>query len=133
SSWGSRSTGRGRFGRYGLTFDRRSGHDRRGLAPPELVRRLLDRLDDVHVARAAAEVAGDSGPDLVLRRLRVPVEQPGGLHDHAGRAEPALQAVLVPEALLEGMEGGPVGHALDRPDRRPVRLDGEHRARLRTL
>src|SRR5262245_66651490 len=60
---------------------------------------LLDRLDDVHVAGAAAQVAADAPPDLVLARVRVLTEQPGGLHDHPRGAEAALQAVLVPERL----------------------------------
>src|SRR3989304_4498712 len=51
---------------------------------------LLDGLDDVHVARAAAEVAADPHADLRLRWLRVVGEQPSGLHDHAGGAGAAL-------------------------------------------
>ena len=94
---------------------------------------LLDRLDDVHVAGAAAEVAADPLADLRLGRVGVLAEQPGGLHDHPRGAEAALEAVLVPERLLERMEGGAVGHALDGPDLAAVGLDGEHRARLGAL
>src|SRR4029453_7024490 len=85
---------------------RRGGHDRRGLGRAQLARRLLDRLDDVHVARATAEVAADPLADLFLVGVRVLLQKPGGLHDHARRAEPALESVLVPERLLEGVEGG---------------------------
>ena len=46
-------------------------HHRRALGRPERPRRLLDRLDDVHVARAPAEVAGDALADLGLGGLRV--------------------------------------------------------------
>ena len=103
-------------------------------ARAQLGRRLLDRLDDVHVARAAAEVAADPLADLVLGGIRVLLEQPGGLHDHARGAEAALEAVLVPERLLERVEGR-------RPSAMPsivltsraVGLDGEHRARLGAL
>ena len=42
----------------------------RRLARLELAGRLLDRLDDVHVAGAAAEVAADPLADLVLARFR---------------------------------------------------------------
>ena len=101
--------------------------------PRQLAGRLLDRLDDVHVAGAAAEVAADPLPDLLLVRVRVLVEQPGRLHDHARRAEAALEAVLVPERLLERVERRAVGHALDRLDLGAVGLDGEHRARLGAL
>ena len=65
-----------------------------------------------------------------LARVGVLLEQPGRLHDHARRAEPALEAVLVPERLLERVEGGAVGHAFDGLDLATVGLDGEHRARL---
>ena len=60
-------------------------------------------------------------------------EEPGGLHDHARGAEAALQAVLVPERLLERMEGRAVGHPLDGLDLGAVGLDREHRAGLRAL
>src|SRR6187399_3251296 len=92
-----RSAGRGRIGRDGLAVGGRGGHDRRRLGRAQLARRLLDRLHDVHIAGAAAEVAADSRPDLLLVRLRVLLQEPRRLHDHARRAEAALEAVLVPE------------------------------------
>ena len=45
----------------------------------------------------------------------------------------ALETVLVPERLLERVEGGAVGDALDGPDLPAVGLDGEHRAGLGAL
>src|SRR5580765_8465797 len=83
------------------------------VSPAQLARRLLDRLHDVHVARAAAEVAADPRPDLLLVGLRVLLQEPGRLHDHARRTEAALETVLVPERLLERVQRGAVGHALD--------------------
>src|SRR5919112_805789 len=50
---------------------------------------LLDGLDDVLVARAAAVVALEPLPDLLLRRVRVLLKQAHGSHDHARRAIPA--------------------------------------------
>src|SRR5690242_12083783 len=55
----------------------------RGTALPTTLRsptahflgRLLDRLDDPGVARAAADIAGNAEADLVLGRARVLVEQ----------------------------------------------------------
>ena len=126
-------SGRGRFGRDCLSFGGLSGHDRGALARAERARRLLDGLDDVHVAGAATEVAADALPDLVLRRIGVLPEQPGRLHDHARRAEAALEAVLVPEGLLEWMEVRAPRHPLDGLDAAPVGLDREHRARLGAL
>src|SRR5437773_11728854 len=59
--------------------------------------RVVDRLHDVHVAGAAAEVPGDGLADLHLGRLRVRGEERDGRHHHSGRAEPALQPVLLVE------------------------------------
>src|SRR3982075_2181682 len=59
-----------------------------------------DRLDDVGVARAAADLAGDRLADLGVGRVGVLVEQGARGEQHAGRAEPALQPVLGDEALL---------------------------------
>src|SRR6185369_3472873 len=67
-------------------------------------------------------------------RIRVAGEEVARRHDHAGRAEAALEAVLRPEPFLEGVERAVRGlHALDRPDVRAIRLDGEHRAALHRL
>src|SRR6266550_8605302 len=67
------------------------------------LRRRLDRLDDVVVAGTAAEVALEPHADLLLGRVGVALEQLLGRHDHARRAEPALETMLVPEGLLQGM------------------------------
>src|SRR3954453_7192085 len=104
------------------------GRGRRG-ACPDRGRGLADRRDDVLVARAAAVVALDRVADLVIRRIGVAGEEVRGGHDHAGRAEPALKAVLLPERRLERVELLAVGEALDRADGAAVGLDGEHRAR----
>src|SRR3972149_1294164 len=98
------SSARGRCGLIG-----------RGLGgSPHLACGLLDRLDDVDVAGAATEIAADPLADLRLGRVGVLGEERGGLHDHARRAEAALEAVLVPEALLERVERRSVGPALAR-------------------
>src|SRR4051812_34824989 len=62
------------------------------------------RLHDVLVTGAAAQVARQRPADLVLAGVGRLVEQGLGGQHHARRAEPALQAVLVAEALLQGME-----------------------------
>src|SRR5438093_1957769 len=85
----------------------------------------LDSLDDVVVARAAAEVAFQPVADLGLRRPRGALEELGGRHDHARRAEAALQAVLLPEAFLDGVELAVLGHPLDGLHLRPLALDGQ--------
>src|SRR5229473_521179 len=95
--------------------------------------RRLHRLDDVHVARAAAEVALEALANLVIGRVRVLLEQVGRGHDHSRGAVAALEPVLVPECLLQWMELAVLGHALDRGDVSTLGLDGEHRAALDRL
>src|SRR3954469_20307617 len=71
---------------------------------PQLFGCRLDRVDDVHVPGAAAQVAADGLTDLHLARAAVPGEQRAAGDHHPGGAVPALQAVLLPEALLDGVE-----------------------------
>src|SRR6266511_3381487 len=90
----------------------------------------LHRLDDVLVAGAAANVPGQRPADLLLRRVRVLLQQRGAHEQHPRRAEPALQAVLLVEALLKRVQLTALGQALHRLHLAPVDLDGEVRARL---
>src|SRR3954452_16870107 len=69
-----------------------------------LLRRPADGRDDVLVARAAADAAGDRGADLLLGGVRVGVQQRPRGHDHPRGAEAALQRVLLVEALLDRVE-----------------------------
>src|SRR5579884_564549 len=94
---------------------------------------VLNRLDDVHVAGAATEVAGDAEPDLRLGRVGVLVQQRLGGHDHPGRAEAALQPVLLPEALLQGMKLAVLLQPLDGQQLAAIGLDCQQRAGLDVL
>src|SRR6266568_3798150 len=78
---------------------------------------VLDRLDDVDVAGAAAQVPRDGLADLELARRRVPGQQRRRGHHHARRAEAALQAVLLPEAELDRVELALLLQALDGGER----------------
>src|SRR5690242_5832101 len=69
-----------------------------------LLCRVLDGIDDVLVARAAAEVPADALPNLGLAGVGVFAKEVHTRHNHAGRAVAALQAVLLPEPLLQGMQ-----------------------------
>ena len=69
----------------------------------------LDRVDDLDVARAAAEVAAERPSDLGPRRGGVRLEQLRGRHDHAGDAEAALDGPGQHERLLDQVR--PVGRA----------------------
>src|SRR5438309_10877843 len=100
----------------------------RGLAHDS--RGVVDRLDDVHVAGAAAEVSRDRLAYLQLRRFRVRREEGDRGHHHSGRAEAALQPVLLMEAFLDRMELAILLEPLDSRDRSLIGLNREHRARL---
>src|SRR5262249_14192829 len=93
--------------------------------------RRADRADDVLVAGAAAEVALEAEPDVLVGELPTATpDEVDRVHDHARRAEPALQAVVLPEGLLHRVQLAVLGHALDGGDGGAVRLDGQHRAGL---
>ena len=85
------------------------------------------------VAGAAAEVARERLADLLLGRVRVALQQVGRGHDHARRAVAALQAVVLPERLLQRVQRAFLAHSLDRRDLGAVGLDGEQRAGLDRL
>src|SRR5262249_38646966 len=61
---------------------------------------VLDGVDDLHVAGAAADVAAQRLPDLVLARARIAAQQAGGGHDEARCAIAALRAQFLVEAAL---------------------------------
>ncbi len=92
--------------------------------------RPLDGLHDVVVAGAAAQLPREPVADLLLGGVRVVVEQPAGGEHHPRRAEPALQAVAVHEALLDRIEHAVALHALDGVDRASVGHRRQHRAAL---
>src|SRR5262245_39901176 len=98
-----------------------------------LLGRVLDGADDVVIAGTPAEIALEGVTDLGLRRPRGALQELVGRHDHARRAEPALQPVLLPEPLLDRMELAVLGQPLDGENLGPVRLDGEYRASLGRL
>src|SRR5439155_10569839 len=74
----------------------------RGLA--RLSSRVLDRLHDVHVTGAAAEVAGDGLTDLELARVRIRGQKCRRGDHHPWGAEAALESVLLVESLLHRVE-----------------------------
>ena len=92
-----------------------------------------DRLDDVHVARAAADVPLQRDADLLLGRAGSALEECGRAHQHPGRAVAALEGVVLVEGLLERRQVAVAGEALDRRDLRALGLDREQHAALHRL
>src|SRR5690242_3072753 len=100
------------FGAAGASVSTRSGVATSVMAHL-LAGRGLDRVDDVPVARAAADVALEALADLLVARPRVRLEQRRRSDEHARRAVAALQRVVVAERLLQRRQLVAVGEALD--------------------
>src|SRR5439155_10506448 len=101
---------------------------RSGTGFPQLVGRGKDGLNDLLVARAAAEIAGQCEAYLVLGGLAPLGQQRRGRHQHARRTEPALDPAGLDERALEGMRLPVAGQALHRGHLAAVRLESEKRA-----
>src|SRR5262249_21042642 len=64
-----------------------------------------DRLDDVVIAGAAAQIAVELVADgLLVELVALAAHDVERRHDHAGGAEAALQPVILAEGFLHGME-----------------------------
>src|SRR5262245_64086596 len=88
------------------------------ISPPLALRDGRDGLHDVVVTGAAAEVALEAVADVLLGRPRVLVQEADRRHDHPGRAEAALEPVILLEGRLhrvhlavgrEALDGGHLG------------------------
>ncbi len=104
----------------GLCHDQRSSH---------FFCRRLHRADDLVVAGAPAEVAGQPVADFGFGRIGIALEQRACGDQDAGRTDAALRAVELKELLLQRMQLVALGHALDGVDLGAVGLDREHEAR----
>jgi hypothetical protein len=82
------------------------------------------------VAGAAAEVALERHAHLVLAGVGIALQQVRRGHDHPRRAVAALEAVVLPEALLDRVQRVGASEPLDRRDLTAIGLDREDRARL---
>src|SRR6185503_11821895 len=87
------------------------------------------RANDLVVAGAAAQVAGQPVAQLGLARVGVLLQQRLGGHQEARRADAALQRRVLDELALQRMQLVALGHALDGGDRPAVRLHAQHQAR----
>src|SRR5438445_5211644 len=91
-------------------------------------RRQLDGLEDLDVARAAAEVSRERLADLVPRRCRAPVEERLGGAENPRGAVATLGGAQLGEGGLERMGRGPAGQSLDGHDRAILALEPQHEA-----
>ena len=90
---------------------------------------FFDGAEDVLVARAAAQVAGEELPELVVSVFLAGIHDLGGGQDEAGRAEAALDGSFVHERLLDiGDRAVGVHETLERDDVLALSPDGEVQA-----
>src|SRR5215475_9783859 len=90
-----------------------------------------DGLDDVVITGAAAQIAVELVTDgLLVELVSFAADNVERRHDHPGRAEPALQGVVLAERLLHRVELVARGQPLDGEDARTVERECEHGARL---
>src|SRR5438552_534750 len=92
--------------------------------------RLLHGLHDVLIAGAPAQVAGEALANVGFAGRRVVSQQRVRRQQHPWRAVSALQAMLIPEPLLERVQPASVGQPLDGENLVAVGLHREHRAGL---
>ena len=76
----------------------------------------LDRLDDLHIARAAADVVSDGVPYLGFRRIGIHIQEALRAQDHARGAEAALDGSRLAERLCVELLLG-IGQTLQGHDR----------------
>src|SRR5689334_1626299 len=92
-------------------------------------RAFFDRLDDLLVPGAAAQVARDRFLDTLARRLRLVREQRLGGEQDPGRAIAALCGAEIGEGGLQRMQLRPARQALHRLDRAPGAFERQHETR----
>ena len=93
----------------------------------------MDRVDDLVVTGAAADVAGDRFLDILGRRFSGAVEQYFDRHDVARRAVAALYRAGVDKGLLNRMQLIAVRKPLDGRDLGAVGVGGHGHARVDRL
>src|SRR5512133_2159977 len=92
-----------------------------------------DGVEDLRVAGASAEVAGERLAQLVLARRRVALQQVGRRDDQAGSAKAALDGPGLGERLLHRVELPVLREPLDGHDVVVVGLRGKDEARADEL
>src|SRR5579885_3179197 len=94
------------------------------------LRRIERGDDDVVIAGAAAQIAGNADADVFFARIGIFAQQLDQRRQNSRRAEAALQAMIIAERLLQRVQRLAVGRdAFDRHDLVAVGLHREHQAR----
>src|SRR5215510_1301238 len=94
---------------------------------------VLNRLNDLGVARAATEIAGKSKTDLLFGGVGIFIQKRLGHHQHSRRAIAALSAAVLNKSFLDGMEFRADLQAFNRCNIRAVELAGKNQARVDRL
>ena len=81
------------------------------------------------VAGAPAHVPGKTHSDFFFGGIGVSLQKFTGAQEKSGSAESTLQAVILPEALLQGMKFAVCGQSLNGRDLRAIGLHCKHQAR----
>ena len=91
------------------------------------LRSEFDGLDNLAVAGATTNIAGDRLDDVLSRRTVVPLKQSVRRQDHSGRAKAALQPVRFAKCVLKDAEfARSRRNSFDRRNRVAVGLHREH-------
>lgn len=93
----------------------------------------LDRIDNLLVAGATAQIAVDRRLDLVTGGVDIGLEEGGADDEESRRAESALAASGLGEALLNRMQMMAIRQTLDRGDRSVFSLASKAQARQSRL
>src|SRR6185437_10006504 len=67
------------------------------------------------------------------RGIGLAVKQSFGGHHEPGSAEPTLLGIIVHKGLLNGMESARLAKSFDCRNLMPLRVNGQHRARINRL
>jgi len=89
-------------------------------------RGVSDGCNNVLVAGAPAYIAAESLANVGVRRVGLAIKEVMRAHDHAGGTEAALQAVLLPEPVLKGMQLVTCGQTLYGSDAATVGLNRQY-------
>ena len=112
-----------------VALDRRAEKSRRHGSSPHRLGRRHHGIDDILIAGAAAEIAGQRLAHLVFGWRGVFAQEGRHGHQDARRAVAALQAVMLVHRLLERMQLAGTGcEPLDGPEFMAIGLHREHQA-----